>query len=105
MNITLNHQEVINLTCGLELTIREMFASRHRVDPEWASRTYRAIRELIAICRKADLARVRDLDRVYQVPRCKDMADLRRRNAIRATRKRIQRDAASLKFTPLQKAA
>ncbi len=114
MNIPLDHKEALDLFCALRCNIQDKFSARHcfrrpvgtlPAAPERTAGQYREIRALVAIARKLDLVRERDLDRTYHRPRCRDLADLRRRNAIYATRQRIKRDAAGLKFIPLQQAA
>lgn len=114
MNIPLTERESLDIIISLWSDIRNKFSARHcfrrpsgsfPTCPDRTAGQYLEIRALVAISRKLELARERSLDRLYRRPRCRDMAELRRRNAVYRTRQRIRRDAASLKFTPLQKAA
>jgi hypothetical protein len=114
MNIPLTERESLDLIISLWSDIRNKFSARHYFRrpcgsfpacPDRTAGQYLEIRHLVALSRKLELARERKLDRLYHRPRCRDMAELRRRNAVYRTRQRIKRDARSLKFSPLQQAA
>lgn len=114
MNITFTEHELRVLKFAMLTQIKNRFSYRHcfrravgslPARPEYVAAHYREIRELCALARRLELARERTIDRIYRRPRCRDMAELRRRHAEYKTRERIRIDAANLKFAPLQHAA
>lgn len=114
MKITFTESESFDLFCALRADIKRTFAGRHcwnrpigsmPAQPERTAMLYREIRRQVALTRRVMLAREREFDRAYGRPPCRDLAELRRRNAEYRTRERIRRDARALKFIPLAKAA